>query len=75
MINAYELNDYVECSPNDEFSETTLDPTYEPMICECGGHFIFENIVLTSLPPQYPYRCDHCGKRIVKRSDGTFYNW
>lgn len=60
---------------DDNFSETTIDTLYEPIKCECGGHFIFENIVLTSLPPQYPYRCDVCGKRIVKRSDGTFYDW
>ena len=29
---------------NDNFSETTIDPLYEPMKCECGGHFIFENM-------------------------------
>ena len=43
--------------------------------CECGGEFIFENIVLTSNPPQYPYKCNKCGKRIVKREDNTYYTW
>ena len=43
--------------------------------CKCGGEFEYENIVLTSIPPQYPYRCNKCGKRIIKRTDGTTYDW
>lgn len=41
--------------------------------CECGGDFIYDNIVLTSLPPQYPYTCNKCGKKVIMRSDRTFY--
>ena len=43
------------------------------VICQCGGHFIQENRVLLTEPPQYPYRCNKCGKVKIKRQNGTIY--
>ena len=43
------------------------------VVCECGGHFIFEDRVLLSSPPQFPYRCEKCGKRKIQRQNKTIY--
>lgn len=46
----------------------------EKKICEfCGTELVFENKVLTSLPPQYPYYCPNCGAHYVYRADGNRY--
>ncbi len=29
--------------------------------CECGGIYKFSGMILTSIPPQYPHKCDRCG--------------
>lgn len=34
-------------------------------MCECGGEYLPENIVLTTYPVQYPHKCNKCGKREV----------
>jgi hypothetical protein len=52
-----------------------LNDFEETLKCECGGEFVYTGIILTSMPPQYPYDCNKCGKRIIKRPDGTFYEW
>lgn len=31
-------------------------------ICNCGGEFKPTGMCLTSYPPQYPHKCDNCGK-------------
>ena len=46
----------------------------ELVICECGGHFIFEQRVLLTEPPQFPYRCDNCGKVLIQRQNKTIYD-
>ena len=43
------------------------------VICECGGKYIFEERVLLTEPPQFPYRCEKCGKRKIQRQDKTIY--
>jgi predicted SprT family Zn-dependent metalloprotease len=43
------------------------------VICQCGGHFIFEQRVLLTEPPQYPYRCNKCGKVKIQRDNKTIY--
>ena len=43
------------------------------VVCECGGEYVFEHMVLLTEPPQYPYRCNKCGKRKVRRHDNTIY--
>lgn len=30
--------------------------------CECGGTFKPINMCLMSYPPQYPHKCNKCGK-------------
>ena len=47
----------------------------ELVICECGGEFIFEDMVFLTKPPQYPYHCNQCGKRKVRRADNSIYDW
>ena len=47
--------------------------TGELVVCECGGHFIQENRVLLTEPPQYPYRCQKCGKVKIQRQNKTIY--
>lgn len=49
-------------------------PNEELVICECGGHFIFEQHVLLTEPPQYPYRCNKCGKCLIQRQDKIIYD-
>jgi DNA-directed RNA polymerase subunit RPC12/RpoP len=58
-------------------TELSVEPNHNITLdykCKCGGDFEYENTVLTSIPPQYPYRCNKCGKRVIKRADGTTYN-
>lgn len=44
-------------------------------LCEfCGTELEYENVVLTSIPPQYPYTCPRCGARYVYR-EGRRYLW
>ena len=43
------------------------------IICECGGEYIFEERVLLTEPPQFPYRCEKCGKRKIQRQNKTIY--
>ena len=45
----------------------------ELVVCDCGGHFIFDERVLLTEPPQYPYRCEKCGKVKILRHDKTIY--
>ena len=45
----------------------------ELVICECGGYFIQENRVLLTEPPQFPYRCNKCGKVKIQRANKTIY--
>lgn len=33
-------------------------------MCECGGEFVFDGIVLTSYPPKFPHTCNKCGKTV-----------
>lgn len=34
-------------------------------VCECGGEFVFDGIVLTSYPPKFPHTCNKCGKKVT----------
>lgn len=34
-------------------------------MCECGGEFVFDGIVLTSYPPKFPHTCNKCGKKVT----------
>ena len=45
----------------------------ELVVCDCGGHFIFDERVLLTEPPQFPYRCEKCGKVKIQRQDKTIY--
>ena len=47
----------------------------EKKLCKCGAKLVFENVVMTSYPPQYPYTCPKCGKRYIYRVDGTRWEW
>ena len=31
-------------------------------ICECGGEYEYQGMVLTTYPAQYPHICNRCGK-------------
>jgi hypothetical protein len=31
-------------------------------MCECGGEYEHQGLVLTSWPAQYPHECNRCGK-------------
>lgn len=43
-------------------------------VCEfCGTELEFENRILTSCPPQYPYVCPKCGAHYNYTSDGRRY--
>ena len=33
--------------------------------CECGGIFKPTNMCLMSYPPQYPHKCNKCGKEEI----------
>lgn len=33
---------------------------------DCGSEMVFDGMVLTSCPPQYPYTCPKCGYHCVK---------
>ena len=54
-------------------------PTNENDFCSCGtkedtikyGHWIKENIVLTSNPPQYQWHCSECGKIVYGFDDNV----
>jgi hypothetical protein len=35
------------------------------LICDCGGEYVHNGIVLTSNPPQYPHVCAGCGHTEV----------
>ena len=59
-------------------TELSVEPNHNITLdykCKCGGDFEYEHRVLTSIPPQYPYRCNKCGKMVIKRADGTTYEW
>ena len=45
----------------------------ELVICECGGHFIFAQRALLTEPPQFPFKCNKCGKWLIQRHDKTIY--
>lgn len=42
---------------------------------KCGGEFRYTGEVLTSIPPQFPYKCNNCGQKLIFRTDGTYYFW
>lgn len=42
---------------------------------KCGGEFRYTGEVLTSIPPQFPYKCKDCGQKLIFRTDGTYYFW
>jgi hypothetical protein len=67
-----ELNGVIE---EDKIDDLIIEPEddFDNLKCACGGEFIFDNVILTSLPPQYPYTCNKCGKKIIMRSDRIFY--
>ena len=75
-------NDSFSIGFSDNISSCTTELSVEPnhnitldYKCKCGGDFEYEHRVLTSIPPQYPYRCNKCGKMVIKRADGTTYEW
>ena len=72
IVTIDELNGIIE---EDRIDDLIIEPKddFVNLKCECGGDFIFDNIVLTSLPPQYPYTCNGCGKKVIMRSVQTFY--
>ena len=41
----------------------------------CGGEFRYTGEVLTSIPPQFLYKCKDCGQKLIFRTDGTYYFW
>ena len=42
--------------------------------CEfCGTELVFEERILTSIPPQYPYYCPKCGAHYNYTVDGRRY--
>jgi hypothetical protein len=44
--------------------ETPMQPVRIEAGCDkCDGTLVFDGIVLTSYPPQYPHTCDRCGWR------------
>lgn len=73
IVTIDELNGIIE---EDRIDDLIIEPEddYDNLKCKCGGDFIFDNIVLTSLPPQYPYTCNKCGKKIIMRNNRTFYD-
>lgn len=34
-------------------------------MCECGGEFVPDGMVLMSSPPQYPHICNKCGASVT----------
>ena len=57
----------------DKVTNILYNSNGELVVCECGGHFIFEQRVLLTEPVQYPYRCNKCGKGLIQRHDKTIY--
>ena len=70
-IDREEVKEYLE----DRIDDLIIEPEddYVNLKCKCGGEFIYDHVVLTSIPPQYPYTCNKCGKKIIMKSDQTFY--
>ena len=68
-----ELNRMIE---EDGIIDLIIEPEddFVNLKCECGGEFIYDHVVLTSIPPQYPHTCNKCGKKVIMKSDGTFYD-
>jgi hypothetical protein len=51
-------------------------PVYNYVVratCECGGEFEPTGVVLRSYPPQYPHKCNKCGKEEVFRKQFPYY--
>lgn len=42
--------------------KTELIPYRVELICDCGGQMLPTGVILLSDPPQYPHRCNKCGK-------------
>ena len=45
--------------------KSDIKPMMVRAMCECGGEFKPNGIVLTTYPEQYPHKCDRCGKLDV----------
>ena len=78
-------NDYIRISETDQStSHLTYEDNNDCMIgpfkpeikCDkCGGEFRYTGEVLTSIPPQFPYKCKDCGQKLIFRADVTYYFW
>ncbi len=42
--------------------ETEVRSVRVALECNCGGNMKFTGTELTSYPPQYPHKCEKCGK-------------
>lgn len=45
---------------------TEVKTYLEKLYCECGGQMLPYGYVLTTHPPQYPHKCEQCGKTTIE---------